>query len=527
MTKPDIKPTVVLFTWHSTKNVALITPFIKHLVDTCGFQCHVVTSDATGKLALLNSCDSSFSVNELLLAYANPTHQPSSGKATTTDHLLDLHLDWLYTPKDPVLLDHPDRKATVDYYSWKQQQLISAYSLFLADVGANTVITWNGSLLVTGALAESADLLGIPSFYMERGLLPGSLVIDPNGVNSDSSIAGNGWQINGSIEPTEDDVLALKAYCQKLGSSNASIVNTGQKKESEAVLAQLRLSPEKPVILLPLQIESDSNIQNNSPYFKSMEVLIGSVTSVLGGTEAQLIVKPHPEDQSRRERIEELCSASDVRCCWELSLQSLLPVTDLVVVINSTVGLEALLQNKPVVTLGRSIYDRKGFTLDLDDTNNLDELVHRALNNLWKPHQDPNFWWFLKTLINHHTFFYDEQPGILDIKPLLSDTLLSSEVKITAPKTRRISELIPTNETLSQLMRGEYTGNVLVIGPLETVMQEIPDQITVLNRSTRPITFLSALTQRYDLMIFMEWPSNPVLRICFSLLRAKKKVILG
>ncbi|OHY82204.1 hypothetical protein BCA33_07890 [Marinobacter sp. AC-23] len=304
-------------------------------------------------------------------------------------------------------------------------------------------------------------------------------------------------------------------------------MNTGQKKNREAVLAQLGLSPEKPVILLPLQIESDSNIQNNSPYFKSMEELIRSVTSVLGGTGAQLVVKPHPEDRSRRNRIEALCSASDVRCCWDLSLQSLLPVTDLVVVINSTVGLEALLQNKPVVALGQSIYDRKGFTLDLDNKTSLDALIHRALDALWQPHDNPDFWWFLKTLISNHTFFYDEQLGLTDVKPRLCETLLGTNAKPALPMTGKMQELISTNEILSQLMRGEFTGRVLVIGPLETIMEDIPDQITILNRAARPLTFLSALTHQYELMICMEWPSNPLLRAFFSLLQAKKKVILG
>lgn len=527
MTKTNAKHTVVLYTWHSKKNVALIKPLVEHLTDSCGLQCHVVTSDATGKLNLLQSSDNAYTVNEILLSYASGGSEPPSAEAGDMDYPLDLHLDWLSTPRDPILLQHPKRKSTKDYYYWKRQQLILAYSGFLQDVNADSVLTWNGALLVTGALTESADLLGIRTFYLERGLLPGSLVIDPDGVNNNSSIAGADWQKNATSKPSLVEIKALQSYCRQLGSSDASIVNTGQKKDGDSVLAQLGLSSKKPVILLPLQIESDSNIQNNSPYFKSMEELIRSVTSVLSGTDAQLVVKPHPEDRSRQDRIEALCNDTDVRCCWDLSLQSLLPVTDLVVVINSTVGLEALLQNKPVIALGRSIYDRKGFTLDLEDTASFRELIHRALDALWQPHKDPNFWWFLKTLISHHTFLYDDEPSLTDIKPRLCEALVRSGAKTVTPKTNRISELISTNETLSQLMRGEFTGRVLVIGPLETVVDKIPSQITVLNRNARPITFLIVLAHRYDLLVCMEWPSNPLLRTFFGLLRARQKVILG
>lgn len=519
---------IVIFTWHSEKNIALLQQFLLFLQQELKFNLCVVTTDAAGKLRLLKKRHESFTVNEILVNF-------TSDKATSSYPLsprsnrdpIDLYLNWLSTPKDPVSLPHPKRTTSRSYYTWKRQQLISAYSAFLLEVNADYVITWNGSLLVSGALTESADLLGIPTFYMERGLLPSSLVIDPEGVNKDSSIAGADWKTNASSKPNISEIETLQSYCHQLGYSGASIVNTGQQKESNAVLTHLGLTTEKPVILLPLQIESDSNIQNNSPYFKTMEELIRSVTSVLGDTDAQVVVKPHPEDQSRRDRIEALCSDSDVRCCWDLSLQSLFPITDLVVVINSTVGLEALLQNKPVVALGRSIYDQKGFTMDLEDKDSLRDLIHRSLANLWQPHDDPDFWWFLKTLIAHHTFFYDNQPGLTDVKPRFCEMLISSEKKITSPKTGKMPMLRSTNETLSQLMKGEFTGRVLVIGPLETVMDDIPGQITVLNRNARPFTFLVALAKRYDLLVCMEWPSNLLLRAFFGLFRANQKLILG
>lgn len=525
--KPSPRKNIVVFTWHSEKNVTLTTQLLCFFQNVCRANVFVITTDATGKLRLLKNRYQSLTVNEILITYTVDKTAFYLAPPLPDEHPIDLHLNWLYTPKDPVSLAHPSRSATRHYYEWKRQQLISAYCGFLSDANADSVMTWNGSLLVTGTLAESAGLLGIPTFYLERGLLPGSLVIDHSGVNNDSSIAGTDWRIKASTKPTLAEVDALKAYCQQLGSSGTSIVNTGQKKNKEAVLAQLDLSPEKPVILLPLQIESDSNIQKNSPYFKSMEELISSVTSVLDGTGAQLIVKPHPEDRSRRDRIEALCSTSDVRCCWELSLQSLLPVTDLVVVINSTVGLEALLQNKPVVALGQSIYDRKGFTLDLDSRTNLGALIHRALNTLWQPHDNPDFWWFLKTLVSNHTFFYDQQPGLTDVKPHLCEMLLGKSAQPVTPMTSMMQELILTNETLSQLMKGEFTGRVLVIGPLETIMEEIPGQITILNRAARPFTFLSALTHQYELMICMEWPSSLFLRAFLTLLRTKRKIILG
>ncbi|OHY82205.1 hypothetical protein BCA33_07895 [Marinobacter sp. AC-23] len=70
-------------------------------------------------------------------------------------------------------------------------------------------------------MAESADLLGIRTFYLERGLLPSSLVIDPDGVNNDSSIAGADWKRNATSKPSFEEIEALQSYFSLLGSSDA------------------------------------------------------------------------------------------------------------------------------------------------------------------------------------------------------------------------------------------------------------------------------------------------------------------
>ena len=198
---------IIVFTWHSEKNIALLRQFLRFLQDEMKANVFIVTTDATGKLRLLENQYDSFTVNEILINFAPDKTNSGSALPQTQGNPIDLHLNWLYTPKDPVSLAHPARTPTRRYYDWKRQQLIAGYSGFLREFSADSVITWNGSLLVTGALAESADLLGIPTFYMERGLLPGSLVIDPKGVNSDSSIAGADWQKNATAKPDQAEIL--------------------------------------------------------------------------------------------------------------------------------------------------------------------------------------------------------------------------------------------------------------------------------------------------------------------------------
>ncbi|MDY6930258.1 MAG: hypothetical protein SWN10_24740, partial [Pseudomonadota bacterium] len=168
-----------------------------------------------------------------------------------------------------------------------------------------------------------------------------------------------------------------------------------------------------------------------------------------------------------------------------------------------------------------------GFTADLNDRSELEALIQGALASLWKPHEHPDFWWFLKTLVHNHTFFYQDPAGLVDVKPDLCKTLVGKSARTVTRRAGKLQDISAANEILAGLVKGQANGRTLVIGPLETVMENIPDQVTVLNRKASPLTFLKALFQRYDLMVCMEWPSNPVLRAFFSLIRARQKIILG
>ena len=59
---------------------------------------------------------------------------------------------------------------------------------------------------------------------------------------------------------------------------------------------------------------------------------------------------------------------------------------DCVVTINSKVGVEALMQLKPVIVLGKAFYRGHGITHDVKNLGNLNNYIIKALNN--KPHRE-------------------------------------------------------------------------------------------------------------------------------------------
>jgi len=93
-----------------------------------------------------------------------------------------------------------------------------------------------------------------------------------------------------------------------------------------------------------------------------------------------LVVRPHPsENMHFREQI------TGIDYCREDELHALLKAVDVVVVMSSTVGLEAALLGKPVVSLNMSVFSsdmplsEMGMALGVKDLNEIDEAIKYAL----------------------------------------------------------------------------------------------------------------------------------------------------
>jgi radical SAM superfamily enzyme YgiQ (UPF0313 family) len=267
-----------------------------------------------------------------------------------------------------------------EYYRWAARRVLAGYRSLLDAFRPDVVCTWNGTGgVLNAASALAARQCGVPTFFLERGLLPGTLVVDPEGVNYASHVAGAKWRQIDPPDPTAAEADALREYCRELAASSRSVVRHGGDADARSVRAALQIPADARVVLGPLQIESDTNITRYSPHYKRMPRVIRDVQAALADRQdVLLVVKPHPEDRDRLAELRGLCGPR-ARLCSDLSLHSLLAVADVVVTINSTVGLEALVCRKPVVVLGDAIYSGKGFTFDVEAPSALRSRLGAAL----------------------------------------------------------------------------------------------------------------------------------------------------
>ncbi len=117
--------------------------------------------------------------------------------------------------------------------------------------------------------------------------------------------------------------------------------------------------------LLPLQVHNDSQIVHHSPFDDVREVIRQVMHSFAQHASAEhgLVIKHHPMDRAYvdygrfiDQLARQLGLQGRVRYVHDLHLPTLLKHARGVVVVNSTVGLQALFHHAPVITLGDCFY---------------------------------------------------------------------------------------------------------------------------------------------------------------------------
>ena len=244
---------------------------------------------------------------------------------------------------------------------------LDAFDRLLTESNASLCYFWNGMVYPPKALKTICHAKNIPAFSLERGLLPERLVVDPIGINYGGSLGGKSGDQILQKQSTRDHSAATK-YLNEFCRNKISVVNHGIYLDKIKLCQKLGISPSKKIILFPNQIDWDTNILYYSPHYKTNSLAISELTAAASHLpDAFIIVKSHPEDT-----IESLNGLQEIlgnygTVVTDIALPALLESAYALVVRNSTVGLEGILYDKPVVSLGLSSYSGKGLTYDISE----------------------------------------------------------------------------------------------------------------------------------------------------------------
>lgn len=258
---------------------------------------------------------------------------------------------------------------------------------------------WNGSCAVGAILKLLKVDFQYKTLFFEIANLPNRLFVDSEGVNAQSSLFSKPETIKSFPAPPSFDYYSWygnylefkknpppQLKFQKRISSSSLVDYIGYlfgsardasygpfyyllRKLKFRKKAQITLSADSEFdkyVFVPLQVSNDSQIIVNSDY-DNID-LISRACSDKSSSGYTIVVKVHPAEPDYNfyekiyNRFENEIRKGNI-VFSNRNTNELIAGADFVYVINSTVGLEALLVNKPVTVIGRSFYS----WFDFDD----------------------------------------------------------------------------------------------------------------------------------------------------------------
>ncbi len=137
---------------------------------------------------------------------------------------------------------------------------------------------------------------------------------------------------------------------------------------------------EKNTFLFILQVPMDVNMIYHSPHFRNHFSALKAVHQSLP-KKAQLIIREHPLYRGKYEtELYEYAQINNLDFDTNISLKESLKFTQVVIVNNSTAGIEAIALKKKVVVLGNSYYDHPKVCIKYDGKTDLKDVLIKAIN---------------------------------------------------------------------------------------------------------------------------------------------------
>lgn len=228
----------------------------------------------------------------------------------------------------------------------------AAYSKAKAEIAKRNpkaIGIWNGHRLPESAYIRAAEEAGCKVLFFENGLLPNTTTIDPKGVN-DLNILPRDKDFYRNYHAATPNIVC-KSLHQKL------VVREDHKKRDVNKVNWTNNIPDR-FVFVPFQVNFDSQVLINSPDIPSMHSLYAFIETVSQCIPDQyFVIKEHPSDP----RIyEELHDRNSRIIFVNENTEELIKNADCIITLNSSVGLEALLFEKPVIALGNSCYVNDG-----------------------------------------------------------------------------------------------------------------------------------------------------------------------
>ncbi|MCA0921463.1 nitrogen fixation protein FixF [Pseudooceanicola nanhaiensis] len=226
-------------------------------------------------------------------------------------------------------------------------------------------IIYNGSNYPESVLKDVSGRLGMRRVFIENGFFPRTMQFDPVGLNGGNSMPRD----PGFYLDTEAD-FAAEGLPQ-------AVNNRAAKK---AGMEEVPLEPG--FVFVPFQVPSDMQVTLHSPWIRDMSQFLDAIIAAAERNPDEVfVIKEHP---SYKRSVKGTRPAHPRVIFANGNVTSeMIGQARAVITLNSTVGIEALLLDKPVITLGRACYNIEGLVQHAPDPEALDRAL--AVTRDWRP----------------------------------------------------------------------------------------------------------------------------------------------
>ncbi len=311
-------------------------------------------------------------------------------KPTIEDPVTHLE-DWLKTrfpTMASLLMDHIHGEFNKKPKSYNSSVLkifgmLLEFERALENFQPDYVYLWNQFNAFHRILAEVLKAKNIPFGFFHDGVLPGSIALDVDGEMGESWIARDPKRFM-KIKVTGEDVERASAFLNGLRGDQVNRHPQIEQISVKEALA-LRKLDDRPVVFFAGQNDWHAGIKPRSSarvfhshLFAGSAEAVEKLDSIAGELGVSILFKPHPLSKDRYMflRAEELkntviLSSTSMQACFEAS--------SLVSTIASQTSYVAMLDDRPVMMLGKNQISGKGLTYDVQAVEDIAEVIELGI----------------------------------------------------------------------------------------------------------------------------------------------------
>ena len=221
---------------------------------------------------------------------------------------------------------------------------------FFENRSGAVAVTWNGLVSDRRIFMLAARDAGVRTLFLERGPFPQTITADPVGVNHNNGLPRVGTAFRQWLSATPAASGAWRPLADRLKQRPPRVT-----RESDLS----KVPPlDAPFIFVPLQKQSDTQLRlfgiECRGVAETIALLAAAAPSLPKGWHIRF--KEHPSDTNRAESVMRRYEGLPLYVDNSTDTFEQVRAARLVVTVNSSVGLEAMLLEKPVVAMGLAFW---------------------------------------------------------------------------------------------------------------------------------------------------------------------------